>query len=534
MDNYFELAIDNITKYGDTDIFPFPVENLIFYDNRKQTLELLSEIHKDFNNFIEEYTPVNISTCVPLGYTGFRWATQIDPIWNAYYLGLVLSIAPKFEAQRIPKEENVVYSYRFNPSESGSLFDREYNWMKFQKQSLELAKEEEYKTVLSCDIANFYHRISHHNLKNAMDRLDLNNDVPNKIENIIKKFTETVSCGLPIGGPASRILAELALNNIDQHLILHSIRFCRFVDDFNIFVGSESEALSVLNMLTKHLMKNEVLSLQQNKTQIYSSDEFCNVIEKRLTFDDSETISKSKAGFMSLNIHFDPYSETADEEYEEMKESIKKYDVMGLLIEELRKNKIHQAFGKKLIRSFIALDDIDASKAFLTIMDNLELLYPILPTVMICMFTNFDRLEQTTKDYIMRILRENIINKTHIIQNELNAAYIARIIGKRSTPANQSTLVSLYSLHNESILVRSTIMRIMAHWKIHAWVRSLQPDFGTMNAWERRMFIISSYTLGEGGRHWRDHNKGRFSKFEILSKDWASAKKTSNTWRVPL
>ncbi|MFA5252148.1 MAG: RNA-directed DNA polymerase, partial [Phycisphaerae bacterium] len=332
MDDYFKLAVDNITQYGDTDIFPFPIENHIFYDNKEQTVELLNDINKDFTTFLEKYPPVNISTCVPLGYTGFRWATQIDPIWNAYYLGLVLSIAPNFEAQRIPKEENVVYSYRFNPSKSGSLFDKDFNWMQFQKKSLELAKEKEGRTVLSCDIANFYHRISHHNLRNAMDRLGLNNDVPYKIDNIVQKFSEAVSCGLPIGGPASRILAELALNNIDQHLKLHSIRFCRFVDDFNIFVGSESEALSVLNMLTKHLMKNEVLSLQQNKTQIYSSDEFCNVIEKRLTFNDSEAVSKSKVGFMSLNLHFDPYSETAVEEYEAMKESIKKYDVMGLLI----------------------------------------------------------------------------------------------------------------------------------------------------------------------------------------------------------
>lgn len=534
MDKYFELAIDNITKYGDTDIFPFPLENLMFYDNKKQTIELLNDVNKDFQKYLEEYPPVNLSTCIPLGYTGFRWASQMDPLWNAYYLGLVLSIAPKVEAQRIPKEESVTYSYRYNPADSGSLFDRDFNWMQFQKRSLELAKEEEYKTVLSCDIADFYHRISHHNLKNSMDRLELGNDVPDKIQKIIQKFSETISCGLPVGGPASRILAELALNNVDQYLKLHSIRFCRFVDDFNILVKSESEALSILNMLTQYLMKNEVLSLQRDKTQIYSSDEFCNVIEKRISFDDSANVSKSKAGFMSLNLHFDPYSETAVEEYEAIKESISKYDVLGLLIEELRKNKIHQAFGKQLVRSFVALDDDDASKAFLTIMDNLELLYPILSTVMICIFGNFDRLEQKTKNYILEKLCDNIINKTHIIQNEINAAYIAKIIGKRSSSSNQSALVSLYSMHNESILVRSTIMRVMAHWKIHPWIRTLKPNFRTMNAWERRLFIISSYILGEEGKHWRKHNSGGFSRFEKLCRDWASNKKINSGWKVPL
>jgi hypothetical protein len=245
-------------------------------------------------------------------------------------------------------------------------------------------------------------------------------------------------------------------------------------------------------------------------------------------------VSKSKVGFMSLNLHFDPYSETAVEEYEAMKETIKRYDVMGLLLEELRKNTIHQAFGRQLIRSFVALDDSDASKAFLTIMDNLELLYPILPTVMICVFVNFDRLESATQDYIMRILCENIVSNTYIIQNELNAAYIAKIIGKRPSPANQSALISLYSMHNESILVRVTIIRIMAHWKVYTWVRTLKPNFRTMNDWERRMFIISSYILGDEGKHWRDHNSGGFSRFEQLCKDWASSKKNSGDWNVPL
>jgi len=234
------------------------------------------------------------------------------------------------------------------------------------------------------------------------------------------------------------------------------------------------------------------------------------------------------------SLHFDPYSETAVEEFEAMKESINKYDVMGLLIEELRKNKIHQAFGKQLIRSFIALDDNDASKAFLTIMDNLKLLYPILPTVMICIFGNFDRLEPETKDYILARLRDNIINETYIIQNEINAAYIARIIGKRSSSPNQSALVSLYSMHNKSILVRSTIMTVMAHWKIYSWIRTLKPDFRTLNAWERRLFIISSYILGEEGKHWRKHNNGGFSRFEKLCRDWASNKKDNSGWRVPL
>ena len=40
---------------------------------------------------------MNVGALAPVGYTGFRWAMQIDPIWNAAYLSWVLSIADQIE-----------------------------------------------------------------------------------------------------------------------------------------------------------------------------------------------------------------------------------------------------------------------------------------------------------------------------------------------------------------------------------------------------------------------------------------------------
>jgi hypothetical protein len=128
-----KLAIDNIAKYGDTDIFPFPIEKLLFFDEKDKVVDLIQKIDSDFYNYINTNPPVNINTSVPLGYTGFRWATQIDPIWNAYFLSAVLSIAEEIESTRIPKEENIIYSYRFSPNETDfKLFDTQYNWLKLK------------------------------------------------------------------------------------------------------------------------------------------------------------------------------------------------------------------------------------------------------------------------------------------------------------------------------------------------------------------------------------------------------------------
>lgn len=37
----FKKALENIAKYGDTDIFPHPLEKTIFHDSEEQVFELL-------------------------------------------------------------------------------------------------------------------------------------------------------------------------------------------------------------------------------------------------------------------------------------------------------------------------------------------------------------------------------------------------------------------------------------------------------------------------------------------------------------
>jgi len=52
MKKYFEFAFGNITQHGDTDVFPFPVENRIFFDLPTDSLAALEYIHKNFDKAI--------------------------------------------------------------------------------------------------------------------------------------------------------------------------------------------------------------------------------------------------------------------------------------------------------------------------------------------------------------------------------------------------------------------------------------------------------------------------------------------------
>src|SRR5262245_31681580 len=97
MQQYLMAAIANIAKHGDTDIFPFPIENHIFYDKPGESLTLLEEIHNRFEDYYASWPPTYESTLTSVGYNGFRWATQLDPFWNAYLLALVASVGDDIE-----------------------------------------------------------------------------------------------------------------------------------------------------------------------------------------------------------------------------------------------------------------------------------------------------------------------------------------------------------------------------------------------------------------------------------------------------
>jgi hypothetical protein len=126
------LAVQNIIKHGDTDIFPFPFENHAFFDRQTEIIDLVVEYDDNFEEYLTRFSPLNVSSLTPVTYSGFRWATQIDPIWNAHFLACVLSIAKKMEEARAPKSDNIVFSYRSqaNP-ETGDLFDRDFGWYAF-------------------------------------------------------------------------------------------------------------------------------------------------------------------------------------------------------------------------------------------------------------------------------------------------------------------------------------------------------------------------------------------------------------------
>ena len=117
-------AIENVQANSDTDIFPPPGDAELLLGDRENAIRLVAAIHHDFEHYSANSPPTVIRCIVPAGYLGQRLASQIPPLWNAYYLALVIACGPAIERAR--SSSNQVFSYRFMAPEEGGerIFDR--------------------------------------------------------------------------------------------------------------------------------------------------------------------------------------------------------------------------------------------------------------------------------------------------------------------------------------------------------------------------------------------------------------------------
>lgn len=530
----FRRAVHNVAAWGDTDVFPLPLENLVFYDSTEEVLDLLDDLHTHFAAWTRTDPPDNAEALAMVGYTAFRWVTQVDPLWNAYLLGLVLSIAPDIERARIPAAQRVIFSYRY---ETGSDADRLFTdsaWRDFNLRSVELAQVHDH--VVVCDIADFYARIYHHRLENALLALKAGPDTPRRIMQILSLFSQGTSYGLPVGGPAARILSELLLNRVDRLLLAEGIQFCRFADDYHLFTNSREAAYDALRFISEKLLQNEGLTLQRAKTRVLTAKDFLTASAFSTTDDnpiDGETPEEhAQRSFLSLSLRYDPYSPTAREDYASLSDQIRRFDIVGMLARELSKSRIHSTLARRLLQAIRYLDPIAKESATRALVDNIETLAPVFPSVMRALTEVFDELTPETRNYIASEIRSMLSEHRYYVTVPVNLAYAVRLLAHDPNDANQALLAQIYEAAPD--FVKRDIVLAMGRWQAVYWLSDQRTRYPRMHPSVQRAFIVCSYLLSDEGDHWRRRMKGQFSSFDQLIVTWAAERGTESPTRIPI
>jgi RNA-directed DNA polymerase len=70
------------------------------------------------------------------------------------------------------------------------------------------------------------------------------------------------------GGPLSPLLSNVVLDELDKELEKRGLKFCRFADDCNIFVGSQKAAERVMRNIGQFIEKKLKLLINQKKSKV--------------------------------------------------------------------------------------------------------------------------------------------------------------------------------------------------------------------------------------------------------------------------
>jgi group II intron reverse transcriptase/maturase len=117
--------------------------------------------------------------------------------------------------------------------------------------------------VVDLDIAKFFDQVNHDILMGRIAQVIRDKRVLHLIGKYLRRgamvdgLVEASVEGTPQGGPLSPLLANIYLDVLDKELERRGHKFCRYADDCNIYVGSQSAAertlASIQGWIEKHL-----------------------------------------------------------------------------------------------------------------------------------------------------------------------------------------------------------------------------------------------------------------------------------------
>ncbi len=333
-------AVRHLTRFGDTDVFPHLPELIFLRDCEADILKELEALDLD------SYGPGSaVEALAPKSRFGFRIVHQIPLLDTILLLAAVVEIGELIEKRRPPVENLEAFSYRFSLDGKGGLFrsDRTYkDWL--HSQLAYVQGNLKIKQIIATDVSDFYARINFHRLENLLDEVALAHGSARYIKKHIKVIRARQSFGLPVGGSAARLLAELALADTDKALGHEGRLATRFVDDFRIFLRSNEDPYDVLAMLAEQLGINEGLSLNVAKTVVSSRADFIARL-KHIVTDISDEAEGAALESLTADLYFDDQPDEAE------LEKLKKMNLLGFLQEEVGKDAFDMGRIKVIFRA---------------------------------------------------------------------------------------------------------------------------------------------------------------------------------------
>jgi hypothetical protein len=295
-----------------------------------------------------------------------------------------------------------------------------------------------------------------------------------------------------------------------------------------IFCTDRGEAYRLLVFLAAKLA-NEGLVLQKRKTRILSAEEFRQTAQLLNPAEAANQLASEEQKLLNISIRYDPYSPTAAEDYEELREAVNQIDILGILGREIAKPTIDAAVSKQAIQAIMVLPAPQQEDAIRMLLDsgNLVTLAPVFVVVMRVIREIYRSLRTDFQSEVDEILCDLYSQRSPLLSVEVNLSYYLQTLAGNQSQRKEEILVTLFQASANPI-VRRIIILTMAKWSCFYWLSDVKNKYGAMSLLEKRAFLLASYYLGDEGKHWRDYTRATWAGPELFLRTWFSQRFQTN------
>ena len=494
-----DWALKHCETIGHLNLFPLPFEFKAIRQEWGKVKDRLLKINFP-NNWI-------IGQCriifAPKHHYGFRICTQLNPLDEIIYTGLVYEIGEALEKYRIEKSRKIVISNRFKPTNKGEFWDPDYNFSTFEILTDEMLEVKKHTYVVEADIADFFPRIYTHKLNHSLHAATHKLNHIQSIEKLLSDIYQTVSYGIPVGSDASFLLAENLLHQVDERLLDEDTQYLRFVDDFRIFCKNKAEAYEKLNFLAETIFNLLSLTLQQHKTKIYTKKRYKDKREQKNV--EVGPLSKKFRDFAKNNLKIsNPYAAiNVSQLTSEQKKELEDFEFEEIIKEQTKKELINIPLVRYALKRLI---QINSSVVIDDIFRNLEKFYPVINNVIFYLIS-IRNLSPPDKTRIGKMII-NLIKNSYLGHSEFNRMWLLHCFTQDTEWDCEDEFLKLYK-NFDDISSRRKLILAMGRANKSSWFSSEKRNIlQELRNWDRRAFLAALSCVQEDERtHWYDSLK---------------------------
>lgn len=509
-----DWALAHALKLGDTDMLPLPFEYAAIQHDWNRIRDYLAS-----QNLLEWVVRSHRRLLAPKAKYGFRVVTQLDPLDFLVFAATVKELAPDIEARRIPISQRIVFSYRFASSGDGGLFDPKIGFSSFQATTKNhLGQSPKPTHVAIADIADFYPRIYHHRLENALQATTSHSSHVSTVMHMLAGWNNSETFGVPVGSAPMRLLAEITIADVDEALLASGIAFVRYNDDYRIFAKSHSEAYRHLVFLADTLYRMHGLTLQPQKTQVLSSRDFT---RRFLRDPEDKELTSLEEKFerlieeLGMENRYEPID--YDDLDEDQKALIDSMNLSELFSEEIESHsEPDQALLRFILRRMSQLRD---GTVVDTALDNLDRLYPIFPDIMLYLQALADLSASRRKIIGSTII--SLLGKSIVSELPFHRLWALDLFTHSTQWDNEQAFVRLFNEAMDDFSKRELILAMGRAGQQH-WFKAQWRSLLDLPPWPRRALLAAASCMPKDARkHWYNSVQPQLDPLEKAIAAWA-------------